>query len=184
MASASSDEIIIDCSLHWALPSVSCRHISKACNSPGVSCTYALCLPLWHVLTLSDISRRFSVLGRRMILGFHFDPTTATYVVEVRATTTTMAQMIRRWQLRQQESDDPFTTPRKSSMTNGPAYPFPYYTVTIGRKEEAIDSTQVQGEEEGDDASTTSGSPSPLEDLVFQCSIVLAVVSSSPRPLR
>ncbi|EER16184.1 hypothetical protein Pmar_PMAR003647 [Perkinsus marinus ATCC 50983] len=73
-------------------------------------------------------------------------------------------------------------------MTNGPAYPFPYYTVTIGRKEEAIDSTQVQGEEEGDDASTTSGScddrrPGLCKHAALVARLLL-LPTSDPQPPR
>ncbi|KAF4698724.1 hypothetical protein FOZ63_005829, partial [Perkinsus olseni] len=144
--------------LQWSLPSVSAREISQACNSAGVA----------------YISERFSALGRRMILGFRFDPTAAVYEVEVRATTTTMDAMRRRLQRsRGEPSTDPFTTPRKSStIPSAMPYPFPFYTVTIAWKGAIEDATQVQGDE-GDAATSTtsaSSSASALANLAIQCS--------------
>ncbi|KAF4693272.1 hypothetical protein FOZ60_011496 [Perkinsus olseni] len=132
--------------LQWRLPSVSAREISQACNSAGVA----------------YISERFSALGRRMILGFRFDPTAAVYEVEVRATTTTMDAMRRRLQRsRGEPSTDPFTTPRKSStIPRELPYPFPFYTVTIAWKGAIEDATQVQGDEGDAATSTTSASSS------------------------
>ncbi|KAF4709917.1 hypothetical protein FOZ62_025749 [Perkinsus olseni] len=145
--------------LQWRLPSVSAREISQACNSAGVA----------------YISERFSALGRRMVLGFRFDPIASVYEVEVRATTTTMDAMRRRLQRsRGEPSTDPFTTPRKSStIPRAMSYPFPFYTVTIAWKGAIEDATQVQGDEE--DASTTSttsasSSASGLANLAIQCS--------------
>ncbi|KAF4665749.1 hypothetical protein FOZ61_010556 [Perkinsus olseni] len=144
--------------LQWRLPSVSAREISQACNSAGVA----------------YISERFSALGRRMILGFRFDPTAAVYEVEVRATTTTMDVMRRRLQRsRREPSTDPFTTPRKSStIRSALPYPFAFYTVTIAWKGAIEDATQVQGDEDDTATSTISASSSAsvLANLAIQCS--------------